>query len=110
MLDGQGFTVSQPVPAQPEIESARYGADGAAGPMSPPKWPAAIHDHGTVTANNDRWAAIRHQGSSKQLEIKYRLNGKERNQSIAENETWSIGGGASPHRFTLTPDAGNRGH
>jgi hypothetical protein len=23
-----------------------------------------------------------------------------------ENERWSIGGGASPHRFTLTPDAG----
>ncbi|MGO8698943.1 MAG: hypothetical protein ACLQVY_14610 [Limisphaerales bacterium] len=105
VLDGQGFTISQPVPAQPEIESARYGADNTAWADVTAQVARSIHDHGTVTANNSLGGDPA-QGSSKRLAIKYRLNGQERNKSIAENESWSIGGGASPRRFTLTPNPG----
>ena len=76
-----------------------------AGPHVTAQVAGAIHDHGTVTANNALCGdpAL---GLIKHLEIKYRLGGQERNKSLRENESWSIGGGASPHRFTLTPGAG----
>ncbi len=105
VLDGRGFTVSQPVAVQPEIKSARYGADGGGWADATAQVAGAIYDHGTVTANNALCGdpAL---GLIKHLEIKYRLGGQERNKSLTENESWSIGGGASPHRFTLTPGAG----
>jgi hypothetical protein len=105
VLNGPGFTVSQPVPVHPEIESARYGADGGGWADVTAQVVGAIQKNGTVTANNALCGdpAL---GFIKHLEIKYHLNGQERNKSLAENESWSIGVGASPHRFTLTPDAG----
>jgi hypothetical protein len=104
-LSGRGFTVSQPVPAQPEIESARYGADGVGWADVTALVVRSIHNHGAVIANNALGGdpAL---GFIKHLEIKYRLNGQERNKSLSENENWSVGGGTSPHRFTLTPAAG----
>ena len=75
----------------------------AAGPNVTAQVAGSLYDHGTVTANNALCGdpAL---GFRKQLEIKYRLNGKERIKSLSENDTWSIG--TSPHQFILTPDAG----
>jgi hypothetical protein len=104
-LNGRGFTVRQPVPPHPEIISARYGADGGGWVDVTDQVVGAIGQQGSVTAGNSL-AGDPALGLVKHLEIKYRLNGQERNQSLLENESWSMGGGASPHRFTLTPDAG----
>ena len=80
------------------------GADGKGWADATAQVAHSIHDHGMVTADNSLCGdpAL---GFAKHLEIKYRLKGQERNKSISENESWSIGG-ASPHRFILTPNAG----
>lgn len=104
-LEGRGFTMSQPAVVQPEIESARYGADGGGWADVTAQVASLIHDQGTVTANNTlcQDPAVH---LVKRLDIKYRLKGQERTKSLTENESWSIGDGVSPHRFTLTPNAG----
>jgi hypothetical protein len=103
VLNGQGFAARQPAAIQPEIESARYGAEGGGWTNCTAQVAGSIRDHGTVTANNDLCGdpALKH---PKQLEIKYRLDGKERTKNISENETWTTG--SSPHQFILMPDAG----
>jgi hypothetical protein len=103
VLNGQGFATSQPATIHPEIENARYGADGGGWTNCTAQVAGSIRDHGTVTANNDLCGdpALNH---PKRLEIKYRLDGKERTKRLSENETWNTG--TSPHQFILTPDAG----
>ena len=103
-LSGHGFAVNQPVPLQPVIESARYGTDGGSWSNVTAQVINAIHDHGTVVADNTLCLdpAL---GFVKHLEIKYRLNGQERTKRLRENEAWTIGGSVSPHRFTLTPNS-----
>ncbi|MDB6067146.1 MAG: hypothetical protein JWR26_3354 [Pedosphaera sp.] len=105
LLAGSGFTAGQPTPLQPEIESARYGVDDGGWADATTQVARAIHDYGAVSANNDL-AGDPALHRIKRLEIKYRLHGEERMKSLAENESWSIGGGASAHRFILTPNAG----
>lgn len=103
VLNGRGFAANRPVAIQPEIESARYGADGGGWTNVTAQVAGSLHDHGAVTANNALCGdpAL---GFPKHLEIKYRLNGKERIKSLSENDTWNIG--TSPHQFILTPDTG----
>jgi hypothetical protein len=103
VLNGQGFATSQPATIHPEIINARYGADGGGWTNCTAQVAGSIRDHGTVTANNDLCGdpALNH---PKHLEIKYRLDGKERTKRLSENETWNTG--TSPHQFILTPDVG----
>src|ERR1019366_5370557 len=103
VLNGQGFATSQPATIHPEIINARYGADGGGWTNCTAQVAGSIRDHGTVTANNDLCGdpALNH---PKRLEIKYRLDGKERTKRLSENETWNTG--TSPHQFILTPDVG----
>ena len=103
VLEGRGFAASRQVAIQPEIEDARYGADGGGWTNVTAQVAGSLREHGLVTANNALCGdpALRH---IKQLEVKYRLNGKERTKNLRENETWSTD--ASPHRFIITPAAG----
>ena len=106
VLTGQGFATSRPMAIQPEIESARYGADGGGWTNVTAQVAGSLRDHETVTANNELCGdpALNH---PKHLEIKYRVDGNERIKSLSENEAWNIG--SSPHRFILTPNAGTDG-
>jgi hypothetical protein len=103
LLAGRGFTVGRTVAIQPEIKSARYGADGGGWTNVTAQVTGSLREHGTVTANNALGGdpAL---GHVKQLEIKYLLNGHERTKVLAENDTWNIS--ASPHQFIITPNAG----
>ncbi len=103
-LNGNGFSVSQPAAAQPEITEARYGAEGGGWSNVTTQVANAINNDGTVTANNDLFGdpALHF---VKRLEVKYRLNGHARTKRLAENESWNPSG-TSPHRFTLTPTTG----
>jgi hypothetical protein len=103
VLNGRGFAASRRAAIQPEIENARYGADGGGWTNVTAQVADSLHGRGTVTANNALCGdpAL---GLSKHLEIKYRLNGKERIKSLSENDTWNSG--SSPHQFILLPDAG----
>ncbi len=73
----------------PEITSARYGADGG-WTNCPAQVAGSLRDREAVTANNDLCGdpAL---GHPKHLEIKYRLDGKERTKRLSENETWNTG-------------------
>jgi hypothetical protein len=104
VLNGRGFAARPPAAIQPEIESARYGADGGWTNCTA-QVAGLIRDHRAVTANNDLFGdpAVNH---PKRLEIKYRFGGKERTRSISENETWNTA--TSPHEFILIPDAGTK--
>jgi len=103
VLSGRGFAAGRPADIHPEIESARYGADGGGWTNVTALVAGVLRDHGSVTANNDLGGdpALHY---NKHLELKYRLDGKERNKSLSENETWSTG--TFSHQFILTPDAG----
>lgn len=103
VLSGQGVVTGRPAVIHPEIESARYGADGGGWTNVTAQVAAALRDQGSVTANNDSFGdpAL---GHPKRLEIKYRLDGKERTRNLSENETWNIG--ASLHQFIVAPAAG----
>lgn len=103
VLSGREFVVSRPVALAPEIENARYGADVGGWTNVTAQVAGFLHDDGTVTANNKLFGdPAYHQ--TKQLVIKYRLDGKERTKKIAENDAWNIG--ASPHQFILRPKVG----
>jgi len=102
VLNGHGYTINQTVAAQPEIISARYGADGGGWTNVAAQVAQALQTAGTVTANND-FAGDPAYHLVKSMEVKYRLMGHEWTKRLAENETWTIGGSPSPHRFTLTP-------
>ncbi len=103
VLSGKEFVASRPPAIQPEIESARYGADGGGWTNITDQVIASLHEHGSVTANNESFGdpALHF---PKNLEIKYRLNGKEKIKSVPENGSWGIG--ASIHQFVLTPNSG----
>ena len=103
VLDGRGFSVNRPVAIAPEIESARYGADSGGWTNVTAQVAGALQDLGTVTADNALFGDPAY-GQPKRLEIKYRLNGKDRIKSLAENSAWTIG--TSPHQFVLTPESG----
>ena len=103
VLDGHGYQVTQPVPVQPEIVSARYGADGGGWTNVTTQVARLLQTDGAVTANNElagdpAYHVVKH------LEIQYRLKGHAWTKRLSENESWTVGGGPSPHRFTLTPD------
>jgi hypothetical protein len=102
-LNVRGFAVSQPAAIHPQIENARYGADAGSWTNCTALVAESLRVHESVTANNALCGdpALRH---PKQLEIQYRLEGKERIKHLAENETWNIG--ASPHQFILAPESG----
>lgn len=102
-LLGQGFSTTAPPPIQPEILIARYGADGGGWTNVTDRVIASLRDHQTVTANNAAFGdpALR---LPKNLEIKYRLNGKEKFKILPENSAWNIG--SSLHQFVLDPDSG----
>jgi hypothetical protein len=103
LLAGRGFTVGRPAAIQPEIISARYGADDGGWTNVTAQVAGSLHDHQTVTANNALGGdpAL---GHVKRLEIKYLLNGRERTKVLAENGTWNIS--ISPHQSVLTPNVG----
>jgi len=103
VLAGRGFAVGRTVAIQPEIVSARYGADNGGWANVTAQVAASLRDHGTVTANNALGGdpALR---QVKRLEIKYLVNGRERAKVLTENDSWNIG--ASPHQFIVTPNAG----
>lgn len=103
MLAGRGFTVGRPIAVQPEIKSARYGADAGSWADVTAQVASSIHDHGTVTANNT-FGNDPALGHIKQLEIKYLINSHERTKVLTENDSWNIGI-VSPHRFIVMPDA-----
>jgi hypothetical protein len=103
VLSGRGFVVNRPVAIHPEIESARYGANGGGWTEVTAQVAAALRDQATVTANNALFGDPAY-GLSKQLEIKYRLDGKVRIRSLSENDAWNIG--VSPHQFILIPQGG----
>lgn len=102
-LSGHGFAGRQPAAIHPDIEEARYGAEGFGWTNCTAPVAGAIRERGVVTASNDLCGdpALNH---PKRLEIKYRLEGKERTKRLAENESWNTGG--SPHQWILVPDAG----
>jgi hypothetical protein len=103
VLSGRGFVAGRPAAIQPEIESARYGTDSGGWTNVTAQVAGALHEHGVITANNYLFGDPAYH-RTKQLVVKYRLDGKERTKILAENETWNTG--ASPHQFILTPDAG----
>ncbi len=84
VLSGRGFVVGRAAAIQPEIESARYGADGGGWTNVTAQVAGALHDHGKVTANNDLFGDPSYH-LTKHLEIRYRLDGKERTKRLAEN-------------------------
>lgn len=103
VLSGHGFNVTRPMTINPEIESARYGANDGGWTNVTAQVASALHDHGTVTANNDAFGdpAFHH---AKKLVIQYRLDGKERTNVLSENDSWNIR--SSPHQFIVAPNAG----
>ncbi|MGC9941643.1 MAG: hypothetical protein ABSE48_07395 [Verrucomicrobiota bacterium] len=105
VLTGRGFTVRPPIAMQPEIESARFGVDGRGWTNVTAQVAGLIRDHGAVIANKALFGdpAV---GFTKQLELKYRVNEHEHTSKLSENESWSISGPPSPHRFTIVPESG----
>jgi len=106
VLSGRGIVAGRPATIHPEIIEARYGADSGGWTNCTTQVAGSIRGKGAVTANNDLCGdpALNH---PKRLEIKYRLNGKERTKRLSENETWNTRS-PSPHQFILTPVAGTR--
>ena len=104
-LAGHGFAITQPVPQQPEILSARYGAADGGWTNLTAQVAHALQADGSVTANNALGGDPAYH-LAKRMEIQYRVNGVGGTKRLAENETWTIGGPPSPHGFTLIPLAG----
>ncbi len=102
VLNGNRFSISRPAAVQPEIENARYGASGGGWTNVTDRVIASLHDHQVITANNASFGDPALQ-FPKNLEITYRVNGKEKTKSLPENSSWSIG--ASLHQFVLVPDS-----
>jgi hypothetical protein len=103
VLNGRGFVTNRRGAIRPEIENARYGADNRGWTNVTAQVAGALQSHGTVTANNTLCGDPAF-GFPKHLEIKYRVNGRERSKVLSENESWNTG--ASPHQFILIPHAG----